>query len=142
RRLRSCAHALLVDVDSLDAAARDAGDTQGRAPGPAGDVEQASVRGEVQPADEQVVLGRSQPAVLADVLTERCTSYFGVQLRRELTVLRVVVAYSGCLRHGFRFVVAAARAVLPRVGGPRSARCSARRRRSPTAHSLTQTEDS
>src|SRR5690606_2936292 len=99
--LRSCSirgsNTLLMNVNAVDAAARDLSNSQRRAAGATRDIQQSRFRRQVEPANEQVVLIRSEPAVLADVLAKRSTAHFCIQLRCELAVLCIVMADLWCL---------------------------------------------
>jgi len=82
---------LVVDVDASDGAARGGGDSERRSPGAARNVEQRPARPEIQPADEAVLLGGRDPALLPDVFAERVAANLGVERGAKVTVARVVV---------------------------------------------------
>src|SRR5690606_24991671 len=93
-------HALLVKIQAFHSTARDPGNPQRSAAGPAGDIHQTRTLRQVQPAYEKIVLLRGQPSILSDVLPKCRPSDCRIQFGRELAVLGVVMPDSWSLSHG------------------------------------------
>jgi hypothetical protein len=80
-----------VHVDAGHGTTRGGGDPERRSARAGRNVEQRPARPEIQPADEAVLLGGRDPALLPDVLAECVAANVGVERGAKIAVARVVV---------------------------------------------------
>ncbi len=90
-----------MHIDTVNLAARPLRDPQRRTTGAARHVQQPGVGREADPREEEVLLVRRQPAVLADVLAEGHGADLRVERRGEVPVLgAVMIDFVRRLAHG------------------------------------------
>jgi hypothetical protein len=87
----SVRHSLFVELDPDDLALCQPCEVQSRTTGAAGNVKQARRRSKLEPRTEPLELLDRQPAVLADIHTERLATYVAVHLSGEVAVVSTVM---------------------------------------------------